>query len=485
MKRLLAFVGLVLVAASPGAAARHSAAPSFEPAKKYATTVKAPQAIAVADLDGDGAADVVTAHGCFEECPDGVSSVRAVSVFLNTGSGAFRAPVVYATGRQGDQNGAWSVTVGDLNGDGAGDLATANPGGRSVSVVLNRGDGSFAPNVTYRIGREPWDVAIADLNGDGKHDVVTANPNTISVLIGDGDGKLESPVEYSTARPSDNGSLVVGDLNGDGRADLATANFKRGAVSVLLARTVGGFERVEDYATGPGPYSIAIGDVNGDGKPDLVTANGGHTAEASWLDSVSVLRNRGDGSFRPKLDYAVRNCGDRVLCNPLGFSSIAIADLNGDHKPDLATGDSAPSAFWFASRTRLVSVFTNRGAGTFAPRVDFGPKTRDDEGYGVRAIAIGDLNGDRRPDLVTARWQSIAVFLNRPGLCTVQDVRYQRLAAAKATITRGNCRVGRVRRAYEVFHRKGHVVAQKPAGGTVLPAHSRVDLVISRGSPPS
>jgi trimeric autotransporter adhesin len=484
MKQLIALVGVVLVAASPGAAARHGSVPSFEPAKKYVTTVDAPQAIAVGGLDGDGSTDVVTAHGCFEECPDGDTSIRAVSVFLNTGSGAFRAPVVYATGRPGDEHGAWSVAIGDLNGDGAGDLATANPGGHSVSVLLNRGDGSFEPSVTYGLGREPDDVAIADLNGDGKPDVLTANPNTVSVLLGDGDGKLESPVEYSTGRPSMNGSLVVGDLNGDGRLDLATANYRRG-VTVLLARTDGGFEQVEDFATGPGPYSIAMGDVTSDGKPDLVTANGTHAAGGSWIDSLSVLRNRGDGSFRPRMDYAVRNCGRGVTCNPLGFSSVTIADLNGDHKPDLATGDTAPSIFAFESKTRLASVFTNRGAGTFAPRIDFGPQPGESEGYGIRAIAVGDLNGDGRPDLVVPRWQSIAVFLNRPGLCTVQDVMDQRLAAAKATITRGNCRLGRVRRTYDLFHSKGHVVTQKPAGGTVLPARSRVELVISRGSRPS
>ena len=143
-------------------------------------------------------------------------------MLLNRGGGRFGAARAYATGQEGDQRGAWSVAIGDLNGDGAKDLATANPGGHSVSVLLNRGDGAFASSVTYPIGRQPRDLAIVDLNGDGKNDISTANPNTVSVLRGNGDGTFQDKLEYSTGRPSDNRAFVVGDLSSDGKPDLAT-----------------------------------------------------------------------------------------------------------------------------------------------------------------------------------------------------------------------------------------------------------------------
>ena len=101
---------------------------------------------------------------------------------------------------------------------------------------------------------------------------------------------------YATGRSPD--SVAIGDLNGDGRPDLATANYDADGVSVLLNRGDGSFRAKRDYAAGLDPSSVAIGDLNGDGKPDLATANS-HPA----ANSVSVLLNRGDGSFQAKLDY--------------------------------------------------------------------------------------------------------------------------------------------------------------------------------------
>jgi FG-GAP-like repeat len=98
------------------------------------------------------------------------------------------------------------------------------------------------------------------------------------------------------------------------------------AASVAMAAASAGpapsFSRARNYATGYGPWSVAIGDLNGDGKPDLATANlNGRT--------VSVLLNRGDGSFRARRDYAIG-----------ATYSVAIGDLNRDGKPDLATANN-------------------------------------------------------------------------------------------------------------------------------------------------
>jgi hypothetical protein len=145
-----------------------------------------------------------------------------------------------------------------------------------------------------------------------------------------------------------------------------------------------------------------------------------------------------------------------------GLGQVAIGDLTGDGKPELVTAG--------------IKVFVNRGDGSFRRHVDYPTGA-----YPV-SVAIGDLNGDRRRDLATANGSanSVSVLLNTPGLCTVQDVKRQELAAAKKTLAFANCRVGKIRRVYSTA-RRGRVISQRPKFGAVLPGGSKVDLLVSRG----
>ena len=209
---------------------------------------------------------------------------------------------------------------------------------------------------------------------------------------------------------------------------------------MLLNRGDGSFQAKRDYHRSAALISVAIGDLNGDGKPDLATAN-------RDANSVSVLLNRGDGSFRPS-----------ATTQPdAARSSVAIGDLNGDGKPDLVTANG---------NANTVSVLLNRGDGSFQAKLDY--RT----GRGPRSVAIGDLNGDGKPDLATAncaRRTAVSVLLNTTGLCTVQNVTGKTLPAAKRTIARANCRVGKIRRAYSKTVKRGRVISQKPRFGAVLP----------------
>ena len=121
------------------------------------------------------------------------------------------------------------------------------------------------------------------------------------------------------------------------------------------------------------------------------------------------------------------------------FITVRIADVNGDRKPDLVTADLGDD--W------SMTVFVNGGKGTFRRHFDFGRNdyTSQDVGQGSEAIALGDLNGDRRLDVVEARSDEVSVFVNAPGMCTVPDVCGARLAAARRLLAERHCSVGKVR----------------------------------------
>src|SRR5262249_54582112 len=129
-----------------------------------------------------------------------------------------------------------SVAIGDLNGDGHLDLAVANAGSNTVSVLLYNGIGvsGFAAATPYATGGTPEPVAVGDLNGDGRPDLAVANTdsNTVSVLLGNGDGTFQAQTQYPTGLGP--ASVAIRDLNGDGKLDLAVANAVSNNVTVLL-----------------------------------------------------------------------------------------------------------------------------------------------------------------------------------------------------------------------------------------------------------
>jgi FG-GAP-like repeat len=467
VKRLVAVIGVLVVAGTAGAAGTSGGSPSFKAARDFDTSAKAPQGVAVADLNGDGKLDLVTVHGS----DDGdLRGLRLVSVLMGRGDGRFKQSHAYPTGRPGDELGAWSIAVGDVTGDGKLDIATGNPGAKSVSVLVNSGRGAFEPPANYPLNREPWDIAIADLNADGKLDIATANPNTVSVLLNRGDGTLGDKVDYPAGR--DTWGFAVGDLNGDRKPDIVTANNNRSSVSVLVNRGDGSFGANVDYPTGPGAKAIAMGDVNLDGKPDVVTANGSTSpgGDDDWADSVSVLIGRGDGTLRAKRDY--RHDGGQMQ-DRLEFVSIRIGDINGDRKPDLITAD--------AGDDYTFSVFRNGGNGTFRSHFDYGwiDFTSESVGLGSEAVALGDVNADRKLDVVVPRWLSVSVFINAPGLCTVPNVESLQLSAARRRLARWHCRVGQIR--WRAGGTRGYVLSQRPWLGAVLSKGGKVNLVVSAG----
>ena len=499
---LLVCIGTALVL---GGAARTAAGPalSFAAAKTYAIGTR-PCSIAIGELNGDGKPDVVTANcdttkvsvllnrgdGAFEGRRgyaagarptgvkiadlngDGKSDVlttnldRTFSVLLNEGAGTLEPGATYSFGL-GPRDSLYELLVADLNGDDKGDLVTRTAKGEadtSVSVLLNRGDGTFEPRRAYLSARYLQDVAVGDLNADAKPDLVAVREDAFSVLLNAGDGTFE-------ASGDDQGTfawkVAIGDLNGDGKPDLATANASVGLVSVRLNRGDGTFEQHDAYdchlCNTPSPEAIAITDVNADGRADLVTEwddvryHGIHEG-TEYLTYVAVLLNEGNGSFSHAHSYEVSYAG----------AGFAIVDLNGDGKPDIATGTDG-----------ALSVLRNNGHGRFESSLHY-----PTGGAAIGGAAIADLNGDGRQDFAAAlagRRHTVAVRLNAPGLCNVQWVEGMTASAAKRRLGRAACLVGKIRRAYSKGVKKGRVISQKPKFGAVLRRGGKVNLVVSRG----
>jgi hypothetical protein len=389
------------------------------------------------DLNGDGKPDlVVEAEG----------DTDFVTVLMNRDGGSF-GPATNVL------NGAGRVTVGDVTGDGRPDIVSAN--GNDVTVVANHGDGTFAAPMTYVAGKTISQTAIGDVNGDGKGDLAVASPKAsmLAILLSNGDGTFKARVDYPTG--SDPSTPAAGDLNADGRADVAVPTAD--GVSVFLANPDGTLAPRHDYAAGSNQDWVEIHDLNGDGKPDLLL----HGTETKALN---VLLGNGDGTFKPARKYGTWR-----------YSWIeAVRDVNGDGRPDVVM---------LAGYAQVVSVFLNRGDGSFEPKLDYIPALELLSG----TVGVGDLNGDKRPELVVPVVYSrngytyLSVFVNKPGTCNVQLVGGMTLPAAKQQLARVNCRVGKVTRAFSNWVAKGRVLAQKPRFGSELRGGRRVNLVVSKG----
>ena len=311
----------------------------------------------VADFNGDGKPDVASVG----------QGGNHVEVLLGNGNGTFQPEVSFATGIY-----PRAIAAADLTGDGNTDLVTANYNSNSISVLLGNGNGTFQPQKTFA-APGAYSVAVADFNGDNKPDiaVVTARGN-VGILLGNGNGTFQGDQTIATGVAAT--SVVAADINGDGRPDLFVDG--SGLISVLLSNGNGTFQAPRTLYAGPDPYTPAVGDINGDGKPDLIVSNGIKSGA-----TVSVLLGNGNGTFLPRVTFAVGKYP----------SGVTVGDFNGDGAPDLAVLNLSSGSYSIGT----VSVLLGNGNGTFLPAQTFaaGNVPRGE-------IFTADVNGDGVPDLL-------------------------------------------------------------------------------------
>jgi hypothetical protein len=323
-----------------------------------------PVSLAVADLNGDQLPDIAVTN----------PEAQTLGVLLGDGDGAFRVDVARTDTRVSGMT--VNGVLGDLNGDSTLDLVVAYydllTDAGSLHVLLGAGDGHFTPGADYPIDATNG-LTLADLDDDGKLDLVTVPitplsldgaPLPVSVLFGMGDGTFASPVEYVGG--STPFAAVLGDLNADGMPDLLVSNMISDSVSVRLGTGGGRFGDRVDYPTDGHASGMALGDLNGDGKLDLVVANLNYY-------TIGVLLGIGDGTFAPV---------DTIDSN--NTYSVTLVDMNGDDKLDIV------SMFTFAG----ASLLLGNGDGTFAPEVNY------PVGHDPAEITVADVTGDGRPDVL-------------------------------------------------------------------------------------
>ena len=377
---------------------------TFQAAISYVSGGKDAYSVAVEDVNGDSKPDLLVTNYCADS---NCSTDGSVSVLLGNGDGTFRAAVTYGSGGFH----AVSVSVGDVNGDGKPDLLVTNNcvdqncATGNVGVLLGHGNGTFQAAVTYATGgEEPESAALADVNGDGKLDLLVANAicapgcatGGVGVLLGNGDGSFQSAVTYHSGGFGAESAAAM-DVNGDGKPDLLVANTcvtdgafncVNGSVGVLLGNGDGTFQAAVSYGSdGTGAASVAVRDVNGDGNPDVLVANacGNNGNYGCMIGSVGVLLGNGNGTFRAAVNDTTG-----------GYEpdSVAVGDVNGDGNPDLVVTSQCDNS---GNCNGVVGVLLGNGDGAFQPVV-----TYDSGGYQAQSVAVADLNGDGKSDLVVA-----------------------------------------------------------------------------------
>lgn len=343
---------------------KYSFMPTFQPSKQsmIANDINSPitlstittqsQGPAIGDLDGDGKADIAVANG--------TSGYSKLSVYRNIATPGSITSGSFATRQDfpGDLTATY-LAMGDLDGDGLKDIVVCNGGNtKTISVYRNNstvGNISFESKINYNVGANCTAVALGDLNGDGKLDIVVANyDSTLGSISIFQNNCLPNSSFTSTSFPS--------------RVDITAAS-------------------------STGMVFVNIADMNADGKPDIITTNNLGPTLTFFRNAITPGNAIDSNSFQNI---------STIFTNTTLIRPISIGDLNNDGKPDLAISD------W---NNNLVILQNNTVNGantlTLGSRVNILATTNP------FSNAIGDLDGDGKPDIVVVNTNANVISIFR------------------------------------------------------------------------
>ena len=316
------------------------------------------------DLRGNGHLDLLA-----------IDPTNGVDVFLGNGDGTFQAPVAVAIQSPGYSG---AITAGDINHDGKPDLIVANQyDSDGIFVLIGKGDGTFQTPVFYQQGSNSgaMAVAIGQLKKGDNGDVVMGTGNGAYVYMNNGDGTFKTPpVLYG---PSWIDSIVITDINGDGKNNLVVSSYSSSAVWTMLGNGKGGFTTLGSFATDGYPNNVVLADFNGDKKLDFATSNNA----GEW---ETVALGNGDGTFRSSQSYGYTWSGT--------VSGIATADMNNDGILDIVEAGGGTGVG--------ITVLLGSSHGGFGSPISTAVGCGQANRGGVSYIALGDVNGDHKVDVV-------------------------------------------------------------------------------------
>src|ERR1700722_13611117 len=338
------------------------------------TPTEISKGVVSADFNHDGFADVIALSSVLPASGPGSSNLK---VFLSTAAGAFAAPTLTADGTD-----PLYLATADLNGDGFKDLVSASYDDGVLAVFFNdkSSPGTFnTPLVLNSPGASQ--VAIADMNGDGLPDLISADFN-VSLFLQTSPGTFAAPIALYAGGAN---WVAVGDLNGDGAPDVALTDAV--GVKVLMHAGAASATTYAPPATVftqsanldvAGANIIAIADVNGDGLNDLVITDPGPTGGTTSTVNVLLQDSANHGSFLAPVSYP-------IAAQDLP-QSIVLKDLQGSGKLDIVIG---------GQQTVTVLLHDPANPGKFLAASIY-------PAAGANEIAVADINGDGKPDIVVS-----------------------------------------------------------------------------------
>jgi len=345
----------------------------------------------VADLDGNGASDVVS-----WKAQVGLGTDLAVQ--LGDGAGGFGAAVLYSA-----PAGAYRPSVGDLDDDGTSDMVLACASWGQVAIYLGHGDGSFDATLDYATPGDPVDVEVAEVSGDAHPDVLVLCPSSASVcyLPGSADGTLGAAVPFAT--PADPRRFALGDVDDDGRPDLVTANGSSNTISVFPALPGGGFGVRSDHAMPSGALDVAIADLDGDLIGDVVAL----AERVAGVATVCVFPGQAGGPLGSRVDHP-------ISVYTSGASRVFAGNVSDDGEPDVVVMAAlGEDSVWL--------LYQGSGGALSAPVVVYVPTILT-----AWAGFAADVDDDGVLDLLTASLGFLVVELSN-GDGTFTDLPYQGL----------------------------------------------------------